>query len=261
MLCKSILAALLATSLLLTDAIVADDAAQPAAVAPAAALTAPVVAVEPALLAPAGVTGKVMFRGEKPKAAAIDMAADPVCAGLYADGRMHEKVVVSDNGGLAHVFVSLTGVPDERYKAPDTSVLLDQRGCMYEPHVFGVMAKQEIEILNSDDTLHNIHAVPRKNKEFNVGMPEKGMKITKEFKKDEDAIQIKCDVHPWMVAWCFSMEHPYFAVSGTDGSLTLPVEGLPDGEYGVRLWHETLGEATTKVTVAGGSGSFEHAYK
>ena len=262
MLLQTALVAGLATSLFLGQlpsddetVVNGDVAVQAVVVAPA---TAP--AVEPAA-APAGITGKVLFRGEAPKAERIDMASDPFCVGAHQGGLDHDRVAVGAGGGLASVFVSLTGVPDERYKAPDEPVVLDQRGCMYTPHVFGIVKKQDIEILNSDDTLHNIHAVPKSNKEFNVGMPEKGMKIKKTFKKDEDAILIKCDVHPWMAAYCFSMEHPYFGTTATDGTVTINARDLPDGEYGVRIWHETLGEASAKVTVAGGSGSFEHIYK
>ena len=137
---------------------------------------------------------------------------------------------------------------------------LDQRGCKYYPHVFGVMKKQDIEILNSDATLHNIHAVPKKNKEFNRGMPTKGMKIEAKFKKAEEAIVIKCDVHPWMKCYAFCMEHPYYATTDENGAFTLNAKDLPDGEYGVKLWHETLGEAKGTVTVSGGAATFDHTW-
>lgn len=261
MLCKSALVACLATSFLLGDGLTTSDDVAVADGSAAAVSFAVEPAAEPAPAQPAGVRGKVLFKGKVPPAINIDMASDPYCVGQHADGVSNQHVKVDAGGGLADAFVSLTGVPDERYEAPETPVLLDQHGCNYTPHVFGIMKKQDITILNSDDTLHNIHAVPKKNKEFNVGMPEKGMEITKTFKKDEDAIFIKCDVHPWMAAYCFSMEHPYFGVTGADGSVSIDASGLPDGEYGVRIWHETLGEATATVKVAGGAASFEHTYK
>lgn len=205
----------------------------------------------------AGITGKITFKGEAPAPAPVDMASDPVCEGSHAGGISRTTVIVGSGGGLKDVFVSLTGVPDKRYKAPKTPVVLDQRGCTYVPHVFGIMKKQDLEILNSDDTLHNIHAMPKRNKEFNLAMPLKDMKVKKSFKKDEEAILIKCDVHAWMKAYCFSMEHPYFGVSGADGNVTIDTTDLPDGTYGVTLWHETLGKSESSVTVSGGSGSFE----
>ncbi|RKY19535.1 MAG: TonB-dependent receptor [Planctomycetota bacterium] len=267
MLLQTALVAGLATSLIFGQMTADGETAATSEVAAAALSVAPVAVVEPsapaaAPKAVAGVSGKILFRGEAPAVVKIDMVSDPYCVGAHDGDVGTQSVVVGADGGLANVFVSLTGVPDERYKAPKTPVVLDQLGCMYQPHVFGIVKKQDIEIRNSDDTLHNIHAVPRSNKEFNIGMPEKGMKVTKTFKKDEDSIMIKCDVHPWMVAYCFSMEHPYFGVSAADGSVTINnASDLEDGEYGVRIWHETLGESSGTVTIEGGAGSFEHIYK
>ncbi|MFT7462212.1 MAG: hypothetical protein ACI9EF_000550 [Pseudohongiellaceae bacterium] len=248
MLSKTVLVVLLATSL------TANGFAQEA-FAPAAKTKAP------AAVAAAGVTGQITFKGDAPALAPVDVSSDPVCDGAHEGGLSRSTVVASERGGLMNVFVSLTGVPDERYKAPKEAVVLDQTGCTYNPHVFGIMKKQDLEIRNSDDTLHNIHAMPKKNKEFNLAMPTKGMKVTKEFKKDEEAILIKCDVHPWMTTWCFSMEHPYYGVSDADGNVTINAEKLPDGDYGVALWHETLGTAEATVSVAGGTGTFKAAFE
>jgi hypothetical protein len=243
-----------------------DEPAQDAAVA-AAATSAPAgqpAAARPAAAQPAAaITGTVKFEGEVPKPEKVDLSPDPFCkdhggeAGLVSPSAVRR----GENGGLADVFVQLTtGVPDEKYAAPEAPVLLDQRGCTYEPHVFGVMKRQPIKIVNSDATLHNIHAMPRSNKEFNLAMPNKDDVREQEFKKAEDAVKIKCDVHPWMLAYCFVMEHPYYAVTGKDGAFRIPSE-LADGEYGIKLWHETLGEATGKLTVQGGAGTFDHTYK
>lgn len=212
--------------------------------------------------APAGmITGTVKFDGTAPEPALAEIDSDPVCAGLHPDGFRLQTVRTTAGGALADVFAWIDNAPDERFKAPKEPVVLDQKGCTYEPHIFGIIKKQDIKILNSDATLHNIHAVPERNKEFNVGMPEGIGPITKTFKKDEMAIKIKCDVHPWMVSYCFSMEHPFFGVSGADGKLQINTEGLPDGEYTVKLWHETLGEQSTKVTVAEGKAEFAHTFK
>ncbi|GJM23510.1 MAG: methylamine utilization protein [Planctomycetota bacterium] len=236
-------------------------------VAAASLLAGAVFATEPttepvAKTAPAAgaITGTVRFKGEAPKAPAVELDSDPVCVGMHPDGLDLNTVRTTASGGLADVFAWIDNAPDERFKAPKEPVVLDQTGCNYEPHVFGMIKKQDIKILNSDATLHNIHAVPKDNKEFNVGMPEGTPPITKTFKKDELAIRIKCDVHPWMVSYAFSMEHPFFGVSGADGKLMINTEGLPDGDYGVKLWHETLGEASTRVTVAEGVATFEHEF-
>ena len=195
-------------------------------------------------------------------ATAVDISSDPVCDGLHADG-LKVSTVRGNNGGLADVFVELTGVPDERRKAPKDPVVLDQVGCTYEPHVFGMMKKQDITIINSDDTLHNIHPTPKVNREFNVGMPTKGMEITKTFKKAEEALLFKCDVHTWMKAYCFVMEHPYYAVTDASGKFSIDTTDLPDGEYGVKTWHEheTLGTKEGKVTVADGKATYDFTYE
>ena len=249
MLAKTALVVFIATSFAANG--LAQEAVVPVekTVAPAAAPTV------------AAVTGQVSFKGEAPAPAPVELSSDPVCEGSHADGLTRSTVSVNDRGGLKDVFVSLTGVPDERYKAPKEPVILDQTGCTYVPHVFGIVKKQDIEIINSDDTLHNIHAMPKKNKEFNLAMPMKDMKVKKTFKKDEEAILIKCDVHPWMTTWCFSMEHPYFGVSDADGNVTINTGDLPDGDYGVTLWHETLGTAEAMVTVAGGAGTFKATFE
>jgi hypothetical protein len=234
---------------------------QPAAAAKSAepAPAAPAAAVEPG----GAVTGKITFEGTPPERQPVDLKQDQVCVDLHKDNPLLPPggILVGAGGGLRDCFIQLTDVPDKKYEAPSEPVTIDQVGCTYVPHVFGVMKKQTIKILNSDATLHNIHAMPKTNREFNFGMPNKGDVREEEFKKQEDAIHIKCDVHPWMSAYCFTMEHPYFAVSGEDGTFTLKTTDLADGEYGIKVWHEVLGEATGKVTVKDGAATFDHVFK
>jgi len=254
--------------LVLTGVACSDAKGHDTAVDPTPALKTEPTVTEPATVEPtapvktssaAAVTGTVTFDGDIPERAPVDMSADSNCVDGRPDGLLGHGIIRDGDGGLADVFIQLTGVPDEKHKATEP-VVLDQRGCSYTPHVFGMIKKQDILIKNSDATLHNIHAVPKRNKEFNVGMPEKDMQIEKTFKKAEDAIVIKCDVHPWMKAYAFCLEHPYFAVTGADGSFSLPTEGLPDGDYGVKVWHEVLGETEGTVSVAGGAGTYDLAW-
>src|SRR5262249_10279942 len=151
-----------------------------------------------------GITGKITFDGTPPERAAVDVKQDPVCVGLHKDHPLMTPggVVCDASKGLKDCFVQLTtGLPaDKKYDTPTDPVTIDQVGCTYVPHVFGVMKKQTIKILNSDATLHNIHAQPKTNREFNFGMPDKSEPHEAEFKKAEEAIHIKCDVHPWMSA-------------------------------------------------------------
>ena len=206
----------------------------------------------PGMLNAASLTGTVNFDGTPMKPRKINMAADPTCQKLNASPATSEKVVVNGNKTLKNVFVYIKdGLPKKAYPTPGTQkVVLDQKGCRYIPHVFGVMVNQPIEIVNSDSTLHNVHAMPKKNKEFNLGMPMKDMRMTRKFDKPEIGAKFKCDVHPWMNAWAHVMEHPFFAVTDDQGAFE--IKDLPAGTYTAVAWQEKLGTQEAKVTVADG---------
>jgi len=249
------------TAIACGDSLASDDVAVAETKVAAAAPAVVAPAKTPAAAPTAGaVSGTIKAKGDMPAPEQVDISSDPVCAGLHEGGLSH-ATVRGENGGLADVFVQLTGVPDEKYDTPETPVELDQHGCEYIPHIFGVMKKQDIKIINSDDTLHNIHPTPTVNREFNVGMPNKGMEITKSFKKAEDAVVFKCDVHTWMKAYCFVMDHPFFATTDASGAFHIDTTGLPDGEYGVKMWHESLGTKEGKVKVEGGAATYDMTWE
>ena len=198
------------------------------------------------------IKGRVKFIGKGPKAKRIRMDADPVCAASHKEAARAESFIVDANGNLANVIVYLKGVKFDG-KAPLNEVIIDQKGCVYSPHVLGVQAGQPVKILNSDATMHNIHGLPKVNKEFNFGMPKSLKEKSIVFDKSEDVFVIKCDVHPWMKSYTQVFDHPYFAVSGTDGSFSIP--NVPDGTYEAVAWQERLGDKnklTQSVTVKGG---------
>jgi plastocyanin len=140
--------------------------------------------------------------------------------------------------------------PEYAFETPTTPVVIDQKGCVYTPRVVGVRVGQPIEVVNSDPTLHNVHALPMVNQEFNQGQPVQYSKLSRTFTAPEVMVRFKCDVHSWMAAWVGVVAHPYFAVTGADGSFQLP--NLPPGTYTLEAWHEKLGPKTAKVTVAAG---------
>lgn len=195
------------------------------------------------------ISGLVSFTGEDTDAE-INMDADPVCASLHSDGASTETILAAD-GNLANVFVYVKEGVSGSYPAPSEPAVLNQEGCTYGPHVSGIQTGQKLIIRNSDSTLHNVHALPVNNKEFNQGQPFQNMELEKTFDIAEVMIRFKCDVHPWMAAYLGVVDHPYFAVSGTDGSFS--IEGLPAGDYVVEAWHETLGTRTENVTVGDGA--------
>ncbi len=197
----------------------------------------------------AHVTGKVLFEGQPPAPEQIKADADPHCKMMHPQGLTNDAVVVNANGTLKNVFVYVKdGLAGKTFEAPKEPVVFDQKGCQYSPKVFGIQVNQPLEIHNSDDTLHNVHALAKNSKEFNLGMPIKGMKLKKTFAKPEVMVKIKCEVHPWMGAYAGVVDNPYYGVTGDDGSFTL--KDLPAGEYTLEAWHEKYGPMTQKVTVA-----------
>ena len=198
------------------------------------------------------VTGKIAFKGKAPEMARIRMDADRYCRSAHRTAVTSEEVVVNKNGTLKNVLVYVKeGLAGKKFEAPAKTAIFDQLGCMYDPHVFAVQVGQKVEILNSDNTLHNVHTLSTKNQAFNAGQPIKGAKLFKTFDKPE-LFHVKCDVHSWMSAYFGVFDNPYFAVTGDDGTFT--IKGLPAGEYTVEAWHEKYGTQTMKVTV-GASGS------
>ena len=209
---------------------------------------------------PGSVTGKVTFDGEPPVRTPVKMAADPNCK--PGPESLSETQIVSADKGLKNVFVYVKdGLGNAVYETPAKPVVLDQSGCRYEPHVFGVFVGQPVEIKNSDPTLHNVHAIPKSNTEFNFGQPDdKAPIITKTFDKPEIGMSFRCDVHGWMAAYGGVLSHPFFAVSKADG--TYEIKGLPAGTYTIEVWHERLGTRTQTVTVDGKAGATANiAYK
>src|SRR3989454_5185434 len=198
------------------------------------------------------ITGKVKFTGTKPAMPMIDMTEEATCKAKYTMPPHEETAVVNANGTLANVFVYVrTGLPaGASYPKPATPVGLDQTGGHYVPHVFGIMMGQTLQIKNSDGILHNIKAKGTKNRPFNISQPSV-MTSDRTFTAQEVMVPLECNVHGWMHAWVGVLPHPFYAVSGRDGSFT--IKGLPPGTYTIEAWHEKYGTQTATVTVAVGA--------
>ena len=199
----------------------------------------------------ARIVAKVVLIGTPPPPAKLQMNDDSVCAMKHQTGAVFSQTVEVGAGGVLKdtlVFVK-DGVTDA-YPAPTTPTTLDQVGCIFLPHVLGVMAGQPLQITSSDPTLHNIHPLPVINAGFNIGMPGQGAKQTRVFSKAEAPFHVKCDVHPWMSAYIGVFSHPFFGVSNQQGEVEL--KNLPAGTFQVQAWQETYGMRTQSVTVAVG---------
>ncbi len=197
----------------------------------------------------ADIKGIVSVDGPVPANEQIKMNADPICARTASGPQMMETYVVGADGkSLGNVFVYVKdGLGNYVFDPPTQPAKIDQKDCRYHPHVFGMQVGQPLEILNSDPTLHNIHAVAKNNREFNNGQPIQNMKTTHTFTAAEVMVPFKCDVHGWMNAYVGVMTHPYFAVTDASGTFTL--KSLPPGTYTIEAWHEKLGTMTQSVTV------------
>ena len=208
------------------------------------------VSVRPGVaVAAASVTGTVTFDGKVPTLPSLAMDADPVCAKKHSKPVPAEMLVLGSGNTMANILVWVSkGLPSGKtWPVPTTPVVLDQNGCLYVPHVMGIMVGQAYRILNSDGVLHNIHTLPKINPSFNRPMPATVKEATTTFAKPEAIFNIKCDVHPWMSAWIGVFTHPFFSATGTGGKYT--ISGLDAGTYEITAWHERLGTQTASITV------------
>src|SRR5687767_4818307 len=207
-------------------------------------LVSPGVAV-----AASSVSGTITFTGKPPALKPLSMDADPACAKKHTAPVPAEMLVLGSGQTMANIMVYVSkGLPaGKTYPAPKTPAVMDQKGCVYVPHVIGVMVGQPYKFLNSDGVLHNVHTLPKVNKAFNQAMPPNRKEASTTFDKEEAIFHTKCDVHPWMSAYVGVFSHPFFSVTSTDGKFS--ISGLDAGTYEITAWHERLGVQTASITV------------
>jgi plastocyanin len=196
------------------------------------------------------VKGFVKFTGTVPSAARVNMNADPSCAKLHPTGLTAEDTVAGADGGLQNVVVFISeGLGDRTYDPPQQPAVIEQKGCVYKPHVVALRANQELDVVNNDATTHNVHPQPANNRESNNAQAP-GTRVNMTFPREEIAIPMKCNVHPWMRSYVAVFKHPYFAVTGKGG--TFELNNLPPGNYTIQAWHEKLGKSTQRISVGPG---------
>lgn len=196
----------------------------------------------------AAVSGKVSFKGTPPKRAPLDMSADPVCAGQHSDPVLAPDGQVNANGTLPDVFLYIESVPG-KFSAPPPAEL-DQTACMYAPHVLGIMVGQELHVVSSDPTTHNVHFMSKANKAWNQTQAPGAPPLIHKFTRPEIMIPVHCNHHPWMSAYVGVASNPFFAVTGVDGAFA--IKGLPPGDYTLHAWTKSFGVQEQKITVRAG---------
>jgi plastocyanin len=226
--------------------------------APEASASLPEAHVDPATAGT--ISGKVIFTGEAPKMPEIDMSSNPNCERQYKGPQKAQVVVVNPNKTLRNTFIWIKdGLPREHWTPPSQPATLDQRGCVYEPHVLGIMEGQQLEILNEDPVNHNVHAESQVNPAWNESQAPRAEHKFKTFNSEEVLFPVTCSVHPWMRSYIGVSPHPFFAVTGDDGSFTL--KGVPPGTYTVEAVHEKYGRKEGKLTLApSGMASIDFTY-
>jgi hypothetical protein len=205
-------------------------------------------ALDPATLGT--VAGTIRFAGKSPERVKIDMSMDPVCSITGGDNFAEQYIV--KNGKLANVYVYIKSGPPAAMAATSptpSTIVMDQIGCKYVPHVIAIVRGGSVEFRNSDGTMHNIHTLPavEGSQPIDISQGPKGAPQVKQFNQAEVMLPVRCNNHPWMNAFINVSATPFFAVTDADGNFT--ISGLPAGSYTLAAVHEKMGDQTMTVTV------------
>ena len=207
------------------------------------------------------VTGKVVFTGKGPVRQKVDFAEDPNCAKLHKGEFFTDAIALNNNGTLANVFIYVkAGLEGKKFRPPTTPATITQKGCWFEPRMLGIEAGQPFHAINADPLTHNIHPRTANSREWNQSQDAGADPLIRKFARAEIMVRIKCNIHPWMKAWVGVTEHPFYAISGNDGTFT--IKNLPAGKYTIEAWQEELGTQRQEVTVtAQGTETLSFTYK
>jgi hypothetical protein len=229
------------------------DAEAPATASPDNAVAAQALTEASSPVASLRLSGRVVLQGSPPARRVVNTSKDPACATLHGDNPvLDEDLIVSEEGGVRNSFVFLRrGAPKRDYPVPEKPAVLNQQGCMFQPRVQGVRVGQRLLVGNADPVTHNVRSFPVLNQAFNFGQPADTGARERIFEQAEREIEVQCDVHPWMHAYIFVMDHPFFSVSGDDG--TFAIDGLSPGEYVLESWHEKLGKQRKTIMASDSS--------
>lgn len=205
------------------------------------------------------VSGRVTLIGPRPPEKILPL--DPQCARQHPGPVTTRFYVVGKDNGLADTLVLITaGLPRQNWRVPKESVTLRLRGCLYENHVVAVQANQSLLVQNRDNTVHNVHIMPRNGPDQNRTLLPRQRPLELSFSEPERFLRFKCDVHPWEFAYVNVIEHPFFAVTDQNGNFVL--NDLPPGRYTVQAHHRKAGILQKEITVEKNRGlSLEFEFK
>jgi plastocyanin len=184
---------------------------------------------------------------------AVEQKKVPVTIDQYVCGKEKhaEDLMVDSRRGIRNAVVWLHAPPPGAATEPTPAkVEMDQKGCVFVPHVVIVPAGGTVDFLNSDRLLHNLHSASRDNPSFNRTQP-KGRVISITFARPE-IIRVNCDLHSWMRAWVVVADHPFYALTNDAGEFELP--SVPPGKYTLQIWQESLGITSRDVSVGADGG-------
>ncbi|HYR56875.1 MAG TPA: carboxypeptidase regulatory-like domain-containing protein [Myxococcaceae bacterium] len=210
-------------------------------VTPAGSGTSVASPLAPAIRGNGTISGEVQLVGTPPTMQPLKVGADPICA----SDSSHDEQVIATEGRLSNVFVRIADAPPE--PPPSTPVVVDQAHCIFRPRLQGAVRGQVIQIRNGDRTLHNTHGYAGGSTLFNYAQPASSQALERQLPGNSGVVKLKCDVHPWMTAFVFVTDNPYYAVTGADGRFA--IHGVPAGTYRVEAWHERFGVKARKVSV------------
>ncbi len=201
-------------------------------------------AAAPAASAGTGsIKGVVKFTGTPPTLPELNRQSDPFCAETKMKA---QYVIVNENQTIANVGVRIIGASGG--VSGENKLEVDQKNCMYDPRVQVTVDGEEILIVNSDPTLHNVHTYSGTKTLFNQAQPKGSPAIKKTFKKDDgEIVKFKCDVHPWMTGWMLVNDNGFNGVTGTSGEFE--IKDVPVGTYTLKSFQEHFGEKEIQVTV------------
>lgn len=185
--------------------------------------------------------GRFVYDGTPPKEPKIDVTKDVEVCGKH--DLHYEDLIVGSDGGLANVAVWVMKknieINPEYEKEAGKTIVYDNKGCRFNPHVLAIWTKQTLELHNSDPIGHNSNMTVVGGESINPLLPPDAAAKYDFAKAPVLPTTVTCNIHPWMKGYIVARDNPYTAISKADG--TFEIKDLPVGEIEFRAWHEKSG--------------------